>query len=216
MLELLVTEVPEGLEKAYVKQEDGTFKLDFDDTTFTTQVQQSETKLSALQTQLEAAKGQVDEFRTNNRKLFNEKQELLNQPDADVNNEVLTELNDLRTSKSDIETKYKQTAAQLEQIVLTDSVSKAAIKYGVQTDALVDVTNRAKAAFKVEDGKAIHISGKENKDGDKLSIVDWMAELSESTPHLFNQSQGSGTKRSVNGINKPNMTATQKIAAGLK
>lgn len=111
---------------------------------------------------------------------------------------------------------------QLETLLIDNAVREHAIKVGVQPTAVDDVLLRAKTVFSVQDGKPVakDSDGKViyGKDGtNTLHIGEWIGGLKEQAPHLFGQSAGSGAStRPGGGTNNQNLTASQKIAAGLQ
>lgn len=111
---------------------------------------------------------------------------------------------------------------QLETLLIDNAVREQASKVGVQATAVDDVLLRAKTIFSVQDGKPVA----KDKDGQviygkdgtsTLAIGEWMGGLKEQAPHLFGQSTGSGANTRPGGSpNGQNLTASQKISAGLQ
>jgi len=112
----------------------------------------------------------------------------------------------------------------LASLLIDNEVSAGATKLNVRSTALEDVMLRAKQVFKVEDGqvKAFDSDGAmlASKSGDgSMTINEWMKKLSKTAPHLFEDSVGSsapGSKTAVTGTDMSKLSATDKIAEGLK
>lgn len=127
------------------------------------------------------------------------------------------------TQINDLTTKNESANRQLETLLIDNELRSAAAKAGVTSEAVDDVLLRGRAAFKLVDGQAMphDTTGSViyGKDGTTpMSVNDWVKNLSQSASHLFTSSQGSGSTGSVatnRRVNTANMTATQKIAAGL-
>jgi uncharacterized protein YkwD len=97
--------------------------------------------------------------------------------------------------------------AQLNRLVIDNSVQSAAAKHGVADGALDDVLNRARSTFKTKDGVAVAYDGENvvyGKTGTApLTIDEWMEGLAVKAKHLFKPSEGvkapGGTTRPVAG-----------------
>lgn len=195
------------------------------------------------------SKEKVDEFRTNNitlmekLKLFDgvdiSKYQTLLQNERNQNGKTTITVKDLEakvkegveervkamrtefdTEKTNLTTKNELIGRQLESLLIDNSVNVAAVEHSVLKTAFGDVISRAKAIFKVEEGKAV------GYDGDKklydasgtnpLSISTWVKQLGETAPHLFAGSNGGNlVDGSDVSIDKSKMTALQKIQSGL-
>ena len=210
-LQYEVTEVPAGLE-AHYKQVDGKYVLDVEGVVPQTQFAQVQTRATELESK-------VAEFRTNNISL---KQQLENAGKQQVDIDALLEPRVAEMKQnytSQIET-LNTTKAQLEQhlerVLLSDGVKDAAIKYGVLETALPDVIARARETFTIKDGVATPKTKQVDKEGKPLTVQGWITSLTESAPHLFAPSRGTGAQRPVSGVTqKPSMSPVDKIAAGL-
>ena len=179
------------------------------------------------ETKFKEVEGKVQEFRTNNitlkQQLEKATQTSLKDKDistVDVEAAIEARIGEMKThfttQVSTLETEKKQLASHLERVVLSDSVKEAALKYGVHESALPDVLNRAKDAFTVADGKAVSRTKAVDKDGKPLEVLTWVHSLSETAPHLFAQSRGSGAQKTVKGGAIPEVKSAQdKISAGL-
>lgn len=88
---------------------------------------------------------------------------------------------------------------QLEGLLIDNAVRDAASKSGVRAGAVDDVLLRARQVFKVVDGKAVAFEGEKElygPKGDPMTVGEFITgKLAESAPHLFEQSQGSGSKK---------------------
>ena len=95
---------------------------------------------------------------------------------------------------------------KLEHLLIDNAVRDSAIKAGVVDTAIDDVVLRSQSIFSVKEGQAVP----HDKDGniifgngnsDPMSVNEWVKGLTESAPHLFNASTGSGSQHgsSFNG-----------------
>lgn len=210
-LQYEVTQVPEGLE-AHYKQVDGKFVLDVEGVVPQTQFAQVQTRATELESK-------VAEFRTNNISLKQQleaagKQQvdidaLLEPRVAEMKQNYTSQIESLNTTKAQLE-------QHLERVLLSDGVKDAAIKYGVLETALPDVIARARETFTIKDGVAAPKTKAVDKEGKPLTVQGWITSLTESAPHLFAPSRGTGAQRPVSGVTqKPSMSPVDKIAAGL-
>lgn len=137
-----------------------------------------------------------------------------------VEERVKTMRTEFNTEKTDLTTKNELMGRQLESLLIDNSVNVAAVEHNVLKTAFGDVISRAKAIFKVEEGKAV------GYDGDKklydasgtnpLSISTWVKQLGETAPHLFTGSTGGNLiDGSGVSVDRSKMTALQKIQNGL-
>ena len=205
------TEVAEEL-KPFYKQVEGKYVLDVEGAV-------PETAFKQVQTRAQELDAKVAEFRSNNIAL---KQQLEQAGKKEVDIDALLEprVTEMKTNYTRQIDELSKTKSQLEQhlerVVLSDSVKAAAIKYGVLDTALTDVLGRARETFTVKDGAAVSKDNALDKDGKPLTVDVWLTKLTESAPHLFAPSRGSGAQRPVSGVNqKPTMSSIDKIAAGL-
>ena len=86
---------------------------------------------------------------------------------------------------------------QLESLVIDSAIRDAAAKAGVRVTATEDVLLRGRTMFRLQDGKAVPMDGDKpiyGKSGDPMQISEWVATLTESAPHLFEPSQGGGSR----------------------
>ena len=209
-LEFEVTSIPEGLESFY-KEQDGKFVLDVTDIAPVSKLRELETK--------------VEEFRTNNIAL---KKQLGNpdpkQSGVDVEKLVEEQFNTRVTElKTNYDTQVKKLSdelntrnSQLENVLISEAVKDAAIKYGVLETAVSDVLYRARDIFTVKDGKAVAKDKSLDKDGNALNITNWVQGLSDAAPHLFAKSSGAGGFKPVKGgVTTPHRSSVEKIASGL-
>lgn len=207
MLHYQVDTVPEGMEQFY-QAVDGKYVLKVEG------LPQVEDKSK----ELADAKAKLDEFRTNNRELFSQLEKLKGVDTSAQVEELVKQAVAANTQKlQSIEQEKAQLAAQLEEVIISDKLKEAAIKYGVAETAIQDILNRGKATFQVKDGKPLPRNGAVDSDGNVLSPEAWVKALQTEAPHLFKQSTGTGAKRPVgNGFTQtPERSANQKLAAGL-
>jgi len=205
-----LTEAPEESVASFYKEQDGKWLLDAEGVVPESKFKEAETKLG--------------EFRNNNIQLKQKLEEVtktslkdVKPSDIDVEQAVEKRVADMKTENSTLAQQKAQLEAHLERVVLSDSVKDAAIKYGVQESALQDVMNRAKEVFTVKDGVAVLKEAKVDKDGKPYQVTTWIQSLSESAPHLFGQSRGSGSQKTVKGsFSNTEVSGISRIAQGLK
>lgn len=203
-----VTAVPAGLEEHYVAKDDK-FVLVVDGA-------------PAPQVDQEAveAKEKIKEFRATNIAL-KQKLEALEAAGGKVEQtpnieELVRNAVAANTQKlAVIEQERTALQAQLEEVVLSDKVKDAAIKHGVHESALVDIVNRAKAAFTVKDGKPLPKDNAVDADGQVLSPETWIKSLAVSAPHFFKPSTGAGARKPLGSAVQADRSTTQKLSAGL-
>lgn len=111
---------------------------------------------------------------------------------------------------------------KLTLLMIDNAARKSATDAGVLSSAVDDVILRVKSLFSIKEGQVIAEKDGElvyGKDGTKpLSVDEYVKSLKETATHLFEASTGSGNKGIgfKGGQNTGNMTANQKIAAGLE
>ena len=211
-LEFFVNQVPEGQESLY-REVEGGFQLDVVGVVPETKYQEVETKVKELDSK-------IGEFRTNNIQLKQQLEKASGQPgfdlDSVVKEQVQIQVSEMKKNLDQLTDQLKIKDTQLEQVILSDGVKEAAIKYGVLESAIPDVLNRARETFQVKDGKAISKQKSVDKDGNPLNITSWINQLSEAAPHLFAKSSGAGAQKSKgNQGYQVVLSPTDKIAQGL-
>lgn len=136
----------------------------------------------------------------------------------------------VQAMREDYEVKIKayedrigQDTRRLEVLLIDNEVRAAAVQAGVAPSAVDDVLLRAKTVYQVKEGVPIALDQKGQtlygKDGQTpLAIGDWVKGLKESASHLFLQSNGSGSGHNGGGgrQNQANMSASEKVRAGLE
>lgn len=114
-------------------------------------------------------------------------------------------------------------AGKLSSVLIDSAVKSSAIAIGVIPTAVDDVVLRAKATFTVKNGEVVPLDSKGNviygKDGDTpLSVDEWVKNLKNSAPHLFEGMRGGGApggRIGPNGQDTSKLSPTQKLALGL-
>lgn len=214
---MIVSEIPEGLEEHYTENDEGQFVLDVDGLP-----KPDTAERDTLQVALDDAKGKVAQFRKTNVTLMKQIKDQGGNVDDNYQVDIETTVNEalapIKEKNLKLEETNKQLQVTLEEVVLSDRVKDIAIKHGVHESALLDITSRARKVFTVKDGKPIPKDSKNSRDedGNVLSPESWLVQLTESAPHLFKSSNGSGAQRSATGVIQTERTATQKIADGLQ
>lgn len=107
-------------------------------------------------------------------------------------------LDTLAAEKSALEDDRRRIAGQLEGHVIENAIRDAASKTGVRPSAIEDVLLRGRQIYRVHEGKAVPMDGDKvifGKNGEPLSIDEWMTGLLDRAPHLFESSQGGGARQ---------------------
>jgi hypothetical protein len=84
---------------------------------------------------------------------------------------------------------------ELQDIKIYDAIKESALTKGVRTEALTDVSNRAKGVWSLEDGVPVAKKGDDilrGKSGDHLTIDEWVDGISVESPYLFEPNNGGG------------------------
>lgn len=87
---------------------------------------------------------------------------------------------------------------QLEGLLIDTAIRDAAAKAGVRATAVEDVLLRGRSTFRLVEGKAAAMDGDKQifgKNGDPVTIDEWVSDLIDRAPHLFEQSQGGGSRQ---------------------
>lgn len=195
MLKFEVETIPEGMESYYTKDGDsGKFRL---------QVEGYE--------DVKAAKTKTKEFRDANialKKQLEEYAEFESMVDSGgkglkegfkstlenlVQNRTAQMKQALEAALAEKDTALAATNARLEQILIADAVKAAALEHGVVKTGVDDVLARASRQFKVVEGQVKPVDEAGDDKGNPLTIQSYVAALKTSAPHLFAQSEGTGT-----------------------
>lgn len=219
MLKYQTNEIPAGLEQYYEDAGDGSFKLKVEGVVPTTEVETHKTKLKEFRDTNIALKKQVDEL-ARFEQMFKSGEFSSDKLNQKIEEQALQRAADMKAayeaSISELNTKLGSASSHLERVVVTNAVSAAALKHGVQETALDDVLARAASTFTAVDGQISAKDGLLDAKGNKLTVDGWMATLAEKAPHLFTASRGAGAQKT----GKPVIVGEKKspvdlIAAGL-
>jgi hypothetical protein len=142
--------------------------------------------------------------------------------DQMINERVTTMRTEYETNLTTLQKDNEAKTAQLSLLLVDNVVRDAATKNNVTGPAIDDILLRAKTVFKLIDGVPTPHDEKGSivygKDGTTpMSVADWVGNLRKTAPHLFPGSSGGGAQgsRNAGAANNANLTANQKIAAGL-
>lgn len=94
--------------------------------------------------------------------------------------------------------------AELAKARISEAVVAEGIKKGLRQSAVTDLVGRAAQAWKLDkDGKPVAYDGagaeRYGKTGERLAMGEWLDELIQSAPHLFEASQGTGASGGKGG-----------------
>lgn len=127
-----------------------------------------------------------------------------------------SQLDTLSSEADKYKTDLEKAQEQIRDLVIDQQVLGAFMKEKGLESAGPDVVNRAKAAFKIEDGVPIA----RDKDGEivrgkdgAITISEWVASLKLSAPHLFPGSAGAGAFGGSGGGAGGDLTARMEAAA---
>jgi hypothetical protein len=205
-------ELPEQTRTLYKESDsrDG-FVLDVEGAVPSGQLDEFRNSNIALRKQLESFKDvDVEEYRSLKAKLAElegqtgkEKQqtreEMQKQIDA-LNKKAVKDADDLKTQ-------IAQRDTTIQTLMIDKEVSLQASEVGVRPEALIDVIQRAKSVFRLQNGVVVAFRPDGEKwysesTGDILKIAEWFKLLVKDAPHLFKESQGSGATGGATGGKK--------------
>lgn len=108
-----------------------------------------------------------------------------------------TDMTEKLTKSKDTASKYR---SQLEDAKITSELTRFAAEKGVRSTAVADVLLRGKQVFKLDDdANVVAMKGDDivyNKNNEQLTISEYVENLSEEAPHLFEASKGGGSSNS--------------------
>ena len=216
----------ENLAKLYTKREDGKFILEVDGLVDKSKLDEFRTTNVKLMKDLEKFKDvdpvKYTELMTEHRKIQEKEWIEAGEIDKVVEQRVTQMRTDFETREAGYKTNAQVMTAQLEKLLIDNNVREAATKMGVRPTAVDDVLLRARTMYKVKDGNAVPFNAKGEivygKDGTSpMAISDWVESLKGTADHLFTPSSGGGSQGgAIPGNGTANLTATQKIAQGLR
>ena len=215
MLKLETNEVPEGLEAYYEDTGTGVFKLKVDGAVPANQHSELKTKLSEFRNTNVELKKRVEQLAAFE-EMFKSGEFSSDKLQAKVEALALERASQMKAAYDEQLTTLTKTLqgeqSRLANIVMSDAVSKAALKHGVSDTAIEDVLSRARTAFKVEDGQLTAADNNLDAKGNKVTLDSWMAGLATAAPHLFQASRGTSAIKP--GKPTPHLSTDEKISRG--
>jgi hypothetical protein len=195
MLKFEVDSVPEGMDKFYTKDEtSGKFMLQVDGLD---DVKSTRTKVNQFRTENIALRKQLEEFAEFEQVTEAEgkgtKEGVKNTIEALVNNRTTQMRTAHETALAEKDKALAAATARLEQVLIADAVRAAALDHGVVKTGVDDVLARAGRMFKVVDGNVKSVDNAGDDKGNPLTISSFVSSLKTSAPHLFAQSEGTGS-----------------------
>lgn len=216
--------VPEQFHEYYEKGADGQYKLTIDGTPagFVERNKLDEFRTSniELKKQLEALSGKTlsDEELAEYRELQKEIQaveekgmidegaieELVAQRTERMRTTYESQIAALTTKQDQLSKSLNDANSHLSSVVIDSEVSRAVTGVGkIRQGAMTDILGRARAVWKVVDGKPVAMNGDTpvySADGrTPLTFTEWSTGLLESAPYLFEGSGGSGAGGGAGG-----------------
>lgn len=210
--------IPETLQEHYVEDNDGGYVLNVAGVAPKKKLDEFRDNNKKLQKQLDDLEFvNVDEYK--NLKAAAEKDStkgLVQEHDVDelVNSRV-TEMRSLHEQElAKIIEQHSNTQRHLSEVLIDNAIATTANKHRIKDNAIDDVLARAKNVFRIESGEVIayNTDGEKayNKNGEALSITDFISGLEKSASHLFQESTGAGTLG-----NKPTFAKPKTQVRGL-
>lgn len=238
MTEEQFKELPELMQDAYEKKDDGVYYLTgVDGMVPKKKVDEFRETSRKTQSELEKAMEQLKQFEGVDLEHIKaiqkkaqelEEKKLIDAGDIDkiVEERVKPIVTQINTEKSDLQKNLDMVNRQLGILKIDNRASELAVAAGVEKSALPDVITRANRTFKIVDGKtkALDGEGKPVYGADGITPLSldssWMESLKKDAPHLFRPPQGTGAEpgsgsRPGSGVDPSSMSAVQKIGEGL-
>lgn len=196
MLKFQTNEVPAGLESYYVATADGQFQLQVDGAVPATDLEKERARLKEFRDNNVALKKRVEDL-SRFEQLFQSGDFSEEKLTKRIEEQALARAAEMKAAYegqiAELNTRLGDTSGRLEQIVLSNAVTSAAVKNGVSDTALEDVLARARTAFKVVDGALQAADGVLDTKGKPLTLDVWLTSLADKAPHLFKASGGAGS-----------------------
>jgi len=204
-------EIPEATRALY-KESDGEFMLDLEGAVVPKgELDSHKATIKGLRQQLEGLQGiDPEEYRTLKTKLNDlegkegkekqqTKEEMQKQIDA-LNKKAVKDADDLKAQ-------IAQRDQTIQTLMIDKEVSLQANEVGVRPEALIDVIQRSKAIFKLQNGVVVAFKADGEKwysdtTGEMLKIGEWLKLLVKDAPHLFKESQGTAAVGGATGGRK--------------
>lgn len=204
-------DVPEPARALYKEAEDGEFVLDIEGAVPKAQLEEFRNTNRNLTKQLEAFKDvDPEEYRSLKDKL--KEMEGQSGKEKQQTKEEMQRQIDALKAKADKDAKdlQGQIASRdqtIQTLMIDKEVSLQANEVGVRSEALIDVIQRSKATFRLENGLVLAYKPNGEKwyseaTGEILKIAEWLKILVKEAPHLFKESQGTGSTGGATGGKK--------------
>lgn len=197
-----LTAVPEALREFYTEQ-DGKFALAVDGLVPKTRLDEFRANNITLARERDALRQQFDGIDPEKARALLAKAQAEQEKkliDAGKVDELLAQR--VEAMRNEYESQLKGEAeksqilqSQLESLLIDGAIRDAAAKAGIRASAIEDVLLRGRNLFKLQDGKAVPMQGDEvmfGKNGEVMSMAEWLHGLASSAPHLFEPSRGAG------------------------
>lgn len=203
-------EIPEGLSEFYVEK-DGVYHLQADGLVPKTTLDEFRNNNIKLSKELEKVQQTLNGVDVNEYNKLKQEKELINDQkliDAGqvedviqsrtekMRNTYAEELNNLKIIAEQKEKEANELRAKQNSMLVNNSLKDEALKAGVAPTALPDVLSRGSRIWQVQDDNIVAMQNDTpmySKNGSqKLSMQEWLEDLSEEAPHLYKSSSGSG------------------------
>lgn len=127
------------------------------------------------------------------------------------------QLEALNTANAELKAGNETLTTEIADIKIFDAVKSAAAKAGAKPEALTDIQNRARGIWQLKDGRPTAFDGEDTmfgKDGQALTIDEWVGQLAESADYLFQPNRGAGSSGSDTRTNTDGIKLINPGAAG--
>lgn len=224
----LGTITDEAIKKHYIKQEDGSYRLDVDGVVPSEKLAEFRENNIKLTNENKTLKETTEKYKDINIDKYQEYKDAfgkqLKQEDIDklVSDRVAPIVAEKDKSIKEIQVKLDQANTSIKTGQILNDIRQTAAKFGAKPSALVDIEQRALGNFDIinghvavvgKDGAVVYGSDGVSAKGPK----EWMADLQKSADHLFDKNSGGGAGNGgAPGADRTKMSASEKIAAGLQ
>lgn len=217
----------EHIKKHYIKQEDGSYRLDVDGVVPSEKLaefRENNIKLTNENTELKKTQESykdVDPAKYNEYKQAFDKQLKPEDINKLVSDRVAPIVAEKDKTLAELQGKLDSANTSIKNGAILNEIRQYASQFGARPSALVDIEQRALGNFDLVNGNVAVIDkdGKIAYGADGVSpkgAKEWVADLQKSADHLFDKNKGGGAgSGGAPGADTSKMTSLQKIQAGL-
>ena len=218
-------DVPEEIRDAYVKAKDGDgYELNFDAIKTHPGVAKLRTSMNEVDKKREAAEKAIADFEekygdldpkaarealraledADDKTMLDEGkvEELVEKKTGQMKAEYEKQIEAKDNRIKELEGVSENLNGELSSIKIYDAINDSALAKGARKEALTDIKNRANGTWSLRDGKPVALEGEDvryGKDGEPLTIDEWVEGLASESPYLFEPNSGGGASGSGGG-----------------